>query len=210
MFDLYNIITRLLLHPWLLNHRLQSSLLLHHTLTLLPSLLLLLNLLPIQINLPLLHPLTLTHHHLLPRKRHLLPLTNQLLLEANSLLILPILSILSNLPNLLKLGFDIITLRPLFFHLYDGAVDCVREGVEGGAVGHAELHGFLEGYFGGLVVAEALPLRVDGVDGAAGEEALFYEALPINLILILPTRKLLSNLEYLDQLPHSKPSPLPR
>ena len=59
-------------------------------------------------------------------------------------------------------------------------------------------------------MAESLPLGIDRVDTSTRENSLLDKPLPINLILVLLTWELLSDLEDLDQFSDCEPGPLPR
>lgn len=78
------------------------------------------------------------------------------------------------------------------------------------AVRHAKLDCFLKRCFNRLVVAKALPLRIDGVYGAAREVPLPNEPLPVDLVLVFLGREFLSHLKNLNQFPHCESSPLVR
>ena len=60
-----------------------------------------------------------------------------------------------------------------------------RQALLPGGIGHSELHSLLERHFNRLIVAKALPLRIDRVDGPARKVALSDEPLPVHLVFVL-------------------------
>lgn len=75
-------------------------------------------------------------------------------------------------------------------------------------VWHTELISFLNCLLNRIIVTESLPLSVDRVDTATGEESFSDEPLPVNLILVFLARKLIGHMEYFDELSNSKSSSL--
>jgi hypothetical protein len=83
----------------------------------------------------------------------------------------------------------------------------IRNLLEAHTVGHLELDCLIHRFLHVLVVAESLPLRIDGVHGPPRKDPSLNELVPVDWILGALLRVLSDNIINLDNFPNGELSP---